>query len=1039
LKITDEEIKRICSATMYKRGLEYYKEGRVHIRLREESAVSAWIDGSETYNVRIMFQDDKIQDCLCTCPYYQTMGSPCKHIVATLKLRQSELAEGEIFRDDNDRIASMLCNAFEKNATPKKKLHLGLVLYITKDAQRVCKYAAALKIGEDVPELIRGAENFLDCYINGRVFKLSKHQSLELIQYEFEDADRAVLQVLSEAYQNMAVNSPVYTQRLGETTFGPLTMARLLPLLEHIDCTYVIDGIVQPELRVRHENPDILVDVSASGEEINISVWESGLALLPDGSWFFYEGDIFHTTPDWRQWFMPIYRSLIWESRTQIDFKGENAIRFAAGVLPQLRGKQGVITAGLEDMVIDEAPKFSLYFDRYGDGICCVVIAYYGAVSLRLPTAVQPNSKIIIRDIEKESEILSYFSGFTLRNETFYLADEDSLYTFLFHSFPILQELADVHTSDAFLSMRIADPPSIQSSVRLNTQVDLLEFSFQSSLSAAEIIGILQAIRMKSPYYRLPDGKFLNLKERALPGLSLLDSLGFEDRDVQNGTKPLSKFHLLYLSGLVQTGAVTANPEFMQFIRDIRSIRANIPPELDKVLRDYQKDGVHWMKQLTELGFGGILADDMGLGKTLQVIAFVLSEKPSRPALIVTPSALTYNWLNEINRFAPDARAKIIDGLREEREEKLKKLDGYDFIITSYPLLRRDLPVYRALTFSFFFIDEAQHIKNPQTMSAKGVKKIQADHYFALTGTPVENSLTELWSIFDFVMRGYLYSHKEFIEKFEKPVVKDNDQAALTDLQRRIRPFILRRMKEDVLSELPEKIENTVYADFEPEQRKLYEAFMATARSEVDAILQTGDSRMRILTLLMRLRQICCHPRLFDENYTKESGKLLLLEELLSSAIASGHRVLLFSQFTSMLSIIQKRLDKKEITYFYLDGSTPSSQRTEMASRFNAGEKNVFLISLKAGGTGLNLTGADMVIHYDPWWNPAVMDQASDRAYRIGQTKAVQVIKLAARGSIEEQIIRLQEKKRHLADGVIRANSAMISSLSQEEILALFQ
>ena len=241
------------------------------------------------------------------------------------------------------------------------------------------------------------------------------------------------------------------------------------------------------------------------------------------------------------------------------------------------------------------------------------------------------------------------------------------------------------------------------------------------------------------------------------------------------------------------------------------------------------------------------------------------------------------------------------------------------------------------------------------------------------------------------------------------------------------------------VAELPEKIENTVYADFEPEQRRLYEAFMASARSEVDAILKTGDSRMRILTLLMRLRQICCHPRLFDENYTKDSGKLLLLEELLSSAIASGHRVLLFSQFTSMLSIIQKRLDKKGISYFYLDGSTPSAQRAEMAGRFNAGEKTVFLISLKAGGTGLNLTGADTVIHYDPWWNPAVMDQASDRAYRIGQTRAVQVIKLAARGSIEEQIIKLQEKKRRLADGVIRANSAMISSLSQEEILALFR
>lgn len=1039
MKITDEEIKRICSATMYKRGLEYYKEGRVHIRLREENAVGAWVDGAETYNTRITFQDDKIQDCLCTCPYYQTMSSPCKHIVATLKLRQTELVEGEAFRDDNDRIAAMLCDAFEKNTAPKQKLHLGLILYITKNAHRICKYAAALKIGRDVPELIRGTENFLDCYIRRRPFKLSKHQSLDLAQFEFDEADKAVLEVLCEAYQNTAENTPVYTQRLGETAFGPLTMARLLPLLQYIDCTYIIDGITRPELRIRHENPDILVDVSASGEEINISVWESGLALVPDGSWFFYEGDIFHTTPDWQQWFIPVYRSLIRESRTQIDFKGENAIRFAAGVLPRIRGRQGVVTAGLEDMVIDEAPRFSLYFDRYGDGISCVVIVYYGAVSLRLPSAAQQNSKIIIRDSDRESQVLSFFRDFTLQNETFYLTDEESLYMFLFQSFPKLNELAELHASEAFLALRTANLPDIRTNVRLNTQIDLLEFSFQSSLSTAEIIGILQAVRIKKPYYRLPDGSFLELARQNLPGVTLLDNLAFEDADVETGRKTLSKYHLLYLSQLVEKGEVDADPEFLQLVDNIRTIQADIPPVLDNVLRGYQRDGVHWMKQLAELGFGGILADDMGLGKTLQVIAFILSEKPEKPALIVTPSALTYNWLNEINRFAPNARAKIIDGIREEREEKLKDLEGYDFIITSYPLLRRDLPIYRGLSFSYFFIDEAQHIKNPQTMSAKGVKKIRAGRYFALTGTPVENSLTELWSIFDFVMKGYLYSHKDFTERFEKPIVKENDQAALGDLQQRIHPFILRRMKKDVLSELPEKIENTVYADFEPEQRKLYEAFMASARSEVDAILKTGDSRMRILTLLMRLRQICCHPRLFDESYTKDSGKLLLLEELLSSAIASGHRVLLFSQFTAMLSIIQKRLDKKGISYFYLDGSTASAQRAELAGRFNAGEKEVFLISLKAGGTGLNLTGADTVIHYDPWWNPAVMDQASDRAYRIGQTKAVQVIKLAARGSIEEQIIKLQEKKRRLADGVIRANSAMISSLSQEEILALFR
>lgn len=1039
MQITDEEIKRICSAAMYKRGVDYYREGRVHIRLREENAVGAWIDGTEIHNVRVTFSGDKIQDCFCTCPYYQTMGSPCKHIVATLKLRQAELLEGEAFHDDNDRIAAALCGAFSKSAQPKKALNLGLILYITKNADRVCKYAAALKVGEDVPELIRGAESFLDCYLHGRPFKLSKHQSLDLAQYEFSEAAQAALRVLCESYQNTAENAPFYTQKLGETSFGAITLARLLPLLEHVDCTFVIDGIPRSELRIRRENPDILVDVRAAGQEINISVWESGLALVPDGSWFFYEGDIFQTTPDWQQWFMPIYRALIRESRTQIDFKGENAIRFAAEVLPRLRGRQGVVTAGLEDMVVDEAPSFSLYFDRHGDGISCVVIVYYGAVSLRLPAAAQPNAKIILRDLEKEQQVLSFFSAFTCREETFYLADPDSLYAFLFHSLPVLQELCQVYTSDAFTALYSSGPPAIHSSVRLNTQIDLLEFSFQAELSPEEIRGILQAVRVKKPYYRLPDGAFLDLSRQPVPEIKLLDSLSFDDEEIQQGAKPLSKYHLLYLSGLVQSGLVEADAAFLARIEEIRGIRAQIPSGLDNVLRGYQKDGVHWMKQLTELGFGGILADDMGLGKTLQVIAFVLSQQPKQPALIVTPSALTYNWLNEISRFAPAARAKIIDGPRAEREEKLSVLDGFDFIITSYPLLRRDLAIYRGLTFSYLFIDEAQHIKNPKTMNAKGVKRIQARHRFAITGTPVENSLTELWSIFDFVMPGYLYSHKDFTDQFERPVVRDGDQAALGDLQRRIRPFILRRMKGDVLSELPEKIENTIYADFAPEQRRMYAAFMAAARSEVDAILQAGESRMRILTLLTRLRQICCHPRLFDENYTKDSGKLLLLEELLSSALDSGHRVLVFSQFTAMLSIIRERLDKLGISYFYLDGSTPSRERTELARRFNSGENSVFLISLKAGGTGLNLTGADTVIHYDPWWNPAVMDQASDRAHRIGQTKAVQIIKLAARNSIEEQIIKLQEKKRGLADGVIQANSAMISALTQEEILALFQ
>lgn len=1039
MKITEEAIKSICSATMYKRGLDYFKEGRVHIKLREEQAIGAWVDDDELYNVRITMKGDKVGDYFCTCPYYQTMGSPCKHIIAALKLRQAELLEGDAFQDENDKIAQGFCKAFAAYSAEKTRLNLALAVSVTTTAQHSCRYGAALRVGFDQPSEIRGTEQFLDCYLHKRPFKFSKHQSYDFNQCYFDAPAQAVLDVLCEAYQNTSENAQIYVQKLNETAFGAYTFKRLLPLLAGIDCTYVIDGVTLPNLRIRQEDPDILVDVAATDDAINLSVCESGTALVPDGSYFFYEDDIYRTSPEWRSWFMPVYHALMQENRTQLDFRGNTAIDFATAVLPALRGQHGVVTSGLEDLVIDETPRFELYFDRYGDGISCAAKVLYGSVSLLLPAPQQKNDKIIVRDMEKEQELLSFFTLFSRKNGLFILEDETALYDFLFYGLKQLEKLATLYLSDSFKRLKVSALPQINSSVRLNSAVDLLEFSFQSTLSTAEIIGILRAVKLKRRFYRLPDGAFLDFEKTDMQAITLMEHLDFNEDDVQNGRKSLSKYHMLYMESLVQDGAVHADSSFQQLVGRLHSIRADIPPALNQVLRGYQKNGVHWLKQLSELGLGGILADDMGLGKTLQVIAFVMSERPRLPALVVTPSALTYNWLHEIQRFAPEARAKIVDGTQPERAESLQDIIDYDFIITSYPLLRRDLPIYSGLRFSFCFIDEAQHIKNPKTMNAKSVKKIKAERYFALTGTPVENSLTELWSIFDFVMKGYLYSHREFTERFERPVVREDDQNALRQLRRRIKPFILRRMKKDVLSELPDKIENTVYADFVPEQKRLYEAYMAAARSEVTSILAAGDNRIRILTLLMRLRQICCHPKLFDENYKKDSGKLLLLEELLASAIASDHRVLLFSQFTSMLSIIRERLDSMGISSFYLDGGTPGAERTNMAARFNAGEKEVFLISLKAGGTGLNLTGADMVIHYDPWWNPAVMDQASDRAYRIGQTKAVQVIKLAARGSIEEQIIKLQEKKRSLADGVIKENAAMLSALTKEELLDLFK
>ncbi|MDD6215093.1 MAG: DEAD/DEAH box helicase [Firmicutes bacterium] len=1037
MKITDDAIKKICSSSTYKSGLEYFREGRVHIRVRDKNRIVSAVDSDKLYNVHIAFDDEgNITDTFCSCPYYQTMGSNCKHIVATLKTRQEELEKGEGFADDNDRVAQNLCREFEKQSEEKQFLHIGFIFNITTNHKRACSYSMSIKLGSsDTP--IAGIESFLDAYINNKEYKLSKHKVYENSMFTFGSYEEHILMILAEAYQNKAESSPLYTPKLCRTDFGCFTAKRLMPLLHNIDCRFVINGMPYSNLRIKDDDPDVMIDVSATDDNINISIPQSGLAIIPDGSWFLYDGDIYNTSFKWRSWFMPLYNALSSEIRTQIDFRGNNSIGFAANILPHLKNQRGVVTQGIENTVIDGKPRFDVYFDRYGDGISAVIVCRYGNISIRLPSDNSCHEeKIIVRDYKAEQFLLSYFSNFEVAGQTLYLSDNDTLYRFLSESLAKISKLAELHLSESFKNLRVSAPLNIKSMVTYKSGVDLLEVGFETDISPAEISGILNALRHKKKYYRMKNGAFLDIDDN-LSSFNILNNLDFSPQEVKSGRKTVSKYNALYLSGLVRSGKINSDSGFDALIAEIQNIRAEIPGYLANVLRDYQKIGVNWLKQLSELGFGGILADDMGLGKTLEVIAFIMSEKPQLPTLVITPSSLTYNWLSEINRFASSASARIIDGTKQERVSALKQAAEYDFIITSYPLLRRDIQEYKQLNFSYCFLDEAQHIKNPKTQSAKSVKQIRAARCFALSGTPIENSLTELWSIFDFVMPGYMLSHAQFAERYEKPISRDNDEAAAAQLRSKIKPFILRRMKYDVLSELPEKIENTFFAELEPSQKKLYSAYLAIARREAGNLVEQGDS-MRILSLLMRLRQICCHPKLIDEDYTKESGKLNLLCDLVTTGIAAGHRILIFSQFTSMLTIIQSRLSTLGIDCFYLDGQTRAHSRTEMADRFNKGERSVFLVSLKAGGTGLNLIGADMVIHYDPWWNPAVTDQASDRAYRIGQTKVVHIIKLASKGTIEEQILKLQDKKRSLADGVIRANSAMLSNLSKEEILNLF-
>jgi len=382
----------------------------------------------------------------------------------------------------------------------------------------------------------------------------------------------------------------------------------------------------------------------------------------------------------------------------------------------------------------------------------------------------------------------------------------------------------------------------------------------------------------------------------------------------------------------------------------------------------------------------------------------------------------------------------VVSGSPPERQEMIEQCEQYDVLITSYPLIRRDISLYQKIEFHTVFIDEAQFIKNETSLNAKSVKLLNAKHRFALTGTPIENSLSELWSIFDFIMAGYLNSHNRFVESYEKPILKE-DMEALSDLHQHISPFILRRMKKDVLTELPDKYETKMLTELSEGQKLVYQSYLENIRSELDSeIKENGVERnqIRILAALTRLRQICCHPSTFIENYQGGSGKLDLLMEIIPDAIANEHRVLVFSQFTSMLRIIEGELKDLDIPYFYLEGSTHTKDRNEYVKRFNNGEGKVFLISLKAGGTGLNLTGADTVIHYDPWWNPAVEDQATDRAYRIGQLNKVHVMKLITKGTIEEKIYKLQRKKKELSDSVISAKEVFINTLTKEELEELF-
>lgn len=710
----------------------------------------------------------------------------------------------------------------------------------------------------------------------------------------------------------------------------------------------------------------------------------------------------------------------------------------------------------LSDFMPPEA-RFSIYLDNPADStLTCSAYAQYDEERFSLADPI--NYINGYRDAAREHQVLTAIRTYFAPNSAddisgdFIIENNDhSIFIFLEQGLPHFYQLGEVFISEKMKGIRIVSSPKATVGVSING--NLLELDIRSKdLPYDELAGIINSYRKRQKFYKLKSGEFLRLEDNSLSVLSeLADGLQLSDQALLQEKISLPLYRASYVDAVLTRHGSDIKTQrdryFKSLIRDLKSVEDSdyeVPEHLKPILRDYQKTGYRWLQTIAHLGFGGILADDMGLGKTLQIITLLAAAKNETPgtvSLIICPSSLVYNWDSEIERFAPELHTLPVTGTAEERHEKLRNYHHYDVLITSYDMLKRDVDAYSDLSFHYQIIDEAQFIKNHHTQAARSVRQIHSVTRFALTGTPIENRLSELWSIFEYLMPGFLYPYPYFRSEIEQPIVESQDAISANRLKQMIKPFIMRRLKNDVLKELPDKLENAVYSRMTDEQQRLYDASALQLQqglaSQSDASF--NSSKIQVLAELTKLRQLCCDPLLIYENYKGGSAKLDTCIQLIQNAMAGGHKVLLFSQFTSMLDIVERRLKAEHILCYRLDGSTKSERRTQLVNDFNQNAVPVFMISLKAGGTGLNLTGADIVIHYDPWWNVAAQNQATDRAHRIGQTRTVTVYKLIARHTIEEKILKLQEAKRELADQILSGEGISTAGLTREDLLNMLQ
>ena len=955
-------------------------------------------------HIKIDLKNNKVIDTRCSCDTFienrrHIRSYVCKHIVATT-LAFYHIGKKKVSTKQE-----------ETNKGLKKRILKLEVSIKCSTLNGINTYKCEFRIGDSSTHLITSIKDFLekDKIVFNELFIYDSTKD------EFSKEDERVIEFIKS-------NKTLVKDRF--LNLNGRDLREFLSLLEDRKITFNYD-FINYESKIKKENVPLSLTLKVNNDSFILRHQKKFPSLLsPSGDVMFYDRDIYLPRKRAIETYLPYHKLFMKNS----EIRYEKSSKILNNLLYELKGitKNIVLDEGTRKFLSDiSRPLFRIY--KIGKEIYCnVKIDYCGYI---IDLIKDKNDKSFLRDLKKESiiDIQLENVGF-IKGERDYHFIRNEEFDLLTTGIKELKSIGRVELSKDY-DVKVLDSTFINSSIVEFDNFYRLSYGIED-FTIKELNSAIFAMRNGKRFFKSKD-RYLDLED---PGVcEFLNLIGDISKDNLDFEIDIDKNKSLYLQEKIRTLDFIKGGDVLQKIvqklvnNDFK--RSVTPKSFNGTLRKYQKEGLKWLNELSELGFGGILADDMGLGKTVQVITFVLSKR-SKKTLIITPTSVIYNWKDEFEKFAPNVRVGLVHGTKAQRDKVLSNINKYDVFITTYGTLKNDEEIYKNIEFDYCIIDEGQNIKNPKSKTTLSVKKINSKCNFALTGTPIENNLMELWSIFDFVMPGFLFTKERFREKF---VLNKN----IEELKSLITPFILRRLKEDVLNELPEKVEKRYLVDMTSNQKSLYKSYV----KEIKERLKASKGKVNILTFITKLREVCLDPSLVVEDYRGGSGKINALMELLGNYIEGNKKILVFSQFTSALKNIEKNLQGEEISYLYLDGSISGKDRLNLVKKFNEDDSiKVFLISLKAGGVGLNLTSSNVVIHFDPWWNPAIENQATDRAHRFGQKNMVEVIKLISKGTIEEKILLLQEDKKELIESLMdekEMDGKKFKRLSEDEILNL--